>query len=235
MKERNFKNYYLGRSNISAYSFLLASIFLPGRFMNPLYIYGSSGVGKTHLLRAVQHLDNNFIPARRTAYTTVRELCDELVKSIQNGELCRMYEERYRGADIVMIDDVQYIADKNATQDVLAQLILTLCDRNQQVILVCDRPLKAFTVLYVRMYTRFGRRREVEIFLPDRKLRKKLIRKKSKAMGLTISEEAAAYIMEKASVSPQIDGLLNELKLRRKMNESCSRREIGTIHRDTHT
>lgn len=223
MKERNLKNYYLGKSNVIAYSFLLTTIVLPGRLVNPLYIYGDSGVGKTHLMRAVQHAYNYLIPTKRAVYITARELCDELVKSILNGEACKMVENIYREADILMIDDLQYIADKNATQVEMSQVFLELCDRNRQVILACDRPLKEFPALYARMYARFGELREVELHIPDRKLRRKLIRKKVKAMGLTISDETAAYILENAFISPQIDGLLNELELRRKMNGRCSK------------
>ena len=221
MKEQTFKNYYLGRSNTAAYDFLLASILFPGHVMNPLYIYGDSGVGKTHLLRAVQDTPNHLIPARRTVYTTARELCDELVKSIQAGEICRMFENRFRDADIVMIDDVQYIAKKNATQAEIAGILVALCDRNQQVILACDRPLEEFPILYLRMRTRSKSLKKVRIHLPDRTLRKKLIWKKAEALGLTISNETASDILKKSYTSLAIDGALNELKLRSDMNGGC--------------
>ena len=180
MKEQTFGKYYLGKSNTAAYALLLVSIFLPGRIMNPLYIYGDSGVGKTHLLRAVQHTERLLIPRRRATYNTARELCDELVKSIQSGEMCRMDETRYLGADIVMIDDMQHFVGKIATQNLISQMLLALCDRNQKVIMAGDRPLEKFPVLYDRMRTQSRSLREVRIHLPDRKIRKKMLRKKWK-------------------------------------------------------
>ena len=141
------------------------------------------------------------------------------MRSILRGE--SWDEKKFRHADIVLIDDLQFIADKVATQDELSRLISKLCDRDQQVILACDLPLKEFPALRYRMRTR---RRPtvwtVAIHPPDRKLRKKLIRKKTKAIGLTISDETAADILEKASNSRQIDGLLNELKLQRIMSQT---------------
>ena len=214
MKTRTFGNFCLGKTNATAYGMVLAAILLPRHRINPLYIYGASGVGKTHLLRAVQHCN----PA---VYTTAREICDELIRSILHGE--SWDDKRFRHADIVLIDDLQYIADKTATQDELARLIISLCDWNQQVILACDRPLKELPVLYERMRIRSGCLREVKIFLPDRRLRKKLIRKKTKARGLTISDETVDHILAAASSSLEIDGLLNELQLRRDMNRNWYR------------
>lgn len=154
IRKHTFRNFYLGRSNVAAYILVLFSVVFPGCVVNPLFIYGVSGVGKTHLLRAVQNAYWNFKPSRRSVYTTARELCDELLKCIKNGKACEINDKTFRGADIVMIDYLQYVVDKKASQDELARIILFACDRKQQVILASDRPLEEFHVLNDRLRTR---------------------------------------------------------------------------------
>ena len=158
-KNFTFDNFVIGDSNKYAAAAARAVAENPGVNLNPLFIYGMPGLGKTHILHAIGNeiLRNN--PNLRVYYTTAENFTNDLIYSIRNSnntELTRQFHEKYRNLDVLMIDDVQFLANKNSSQESLFHIFNDLYTAGKQIILSSDRPVKELTYIEERLTSRFA-------------------------------------------------------------------------------
>ena len=208
--EYTFENFIEGESNKFVKAACLAVSKDPN-YYNPLFIHGHSGLGKTHLLYAtIKELHKNY-PSLKIVYKTCEDFMNELIDSISNRETAA-FKEKYRKADVLLIDDVQFIAGKVATQEEFFHTFSSLYEADKQIILTSDRPPKDIQPLEDRIRSRFEGGLIVEVLPPSFELRTAIIKKKSTSMNLLISNELCDYMAERLQKNiRQIEGVFKRL------------------------
>jgi len=209
--EYTFDTFVVGGSNQFAYSACIAAAANPGGSYNPLLLYGPSGLGKTHLLYAViDKIQKNF-PDKKVVYVKGEEFTNQLIDSISRG-LTAQFRERYRKADVLLIDDIQFIAGKVSTQEEFFHTFNELYENNKQIIMTSDRPPRDMKTLEERLRTRFESSLNVDIQPPDMELRMAILKSKSTAIGLEMPPEVMGYIAEnlRANVR-QLEGAVKKI------------------------
>ena len=187
MNARNtFETFVVGSNNQFAHSAALAVAKAPARTYNPLFVYGGSGLGKTHLLQAIGHhvLSNN--RSAKVFYLSSEQFTNEFIDAIQHGSLVK-FRKRYRQADVLMIDDIQFLAGKERSQEEFFHTFNTLHDGHKQIVLSSDRPASEIEKLEQRLVSRFEWGMTAELQPPDTETRIAILR--SKAAGLSIQLE----------------------------------------------
>lgn len=210
IEEYTFDNFIEGESNKFARAACLAVAKEPTTY-NPLFIYGHSGLGKTHLLYAVI----NYIKKNHTGLKIVYKKCEdfinELILSISTGKAAE-FKDNYRTADVLLIDDVQFIAGKVSTQEEFFHTFSSLYEADKQIILTSDRPPKDIQPLEDRLRSRFEGGLIAEVSPPSFELRTAIIKKKASAMNILISNELVDYMAERLQKNiRQIEGVLKRL------------------------
>lgn len=207
-----FDTFVVGSSNRMAYAAARAVAEQGGCCGNPLVIYGDTGLGKTHLLNAVAAEVRAREPEARVVFSKGDSFVNELVDSIRTGNGGR-FREKYRSADCFLIDDVQFIAGKHATQEEFFNTFEALYEAGCRIVLAMDRPPRELETLEKRLRGRFEGGLMVEVAPPDYETRLAIVREKARLRELTLSEEDAALIAERLPGSVRrIEGLLNQLK-----------------------
>ena len=211
--EFTFETFVVGPSNKLAHAASKAVADHPAQNYNPLLIYGDSGLGKTHLIYAIANVIRQNDPNARIAYVKGDELTNELVRSIQEGpHKTAEMREKYRQADLLLVDDVQFIAGKKQTQEEFFHTFNTLYESGRQIVLTSDRPPSEMTMLEDRLRTRFEWGLLVDVAPPDFETRLAIIKNKAALLGLEIPEKAAAYIAENVTANVrQIEGTINKV------------------------
>jgi len=193
-----FENFVVGGSNRLAYAAAIAVANSPGRTYNPLYIYGGVGLGKTHLLQAIAHYFLEKNPDLKIIYTTTEQFTNEVIYAIQNArsnsDLIDRIHKYYRSVDVLLIDDIQFLAGKERTQEEFFHTFNALHDAGKQVVLSSDCPPKDIATLEERLTTRFEWGLVVDIQPPDFETRVAILKKKSEIEGIQISDEVLFYI-----------------------------------------
>ncbi len=206
-----FENFVVGESNQLAHSVAKYVAEHPAKKYNPLFIYGPPGVGKTHLMYAITNkilLDN---PDANITYIKGEEFTNRLVEAINKGKQVQ-FREKYRKVDILLIDDVQFIAGKNSSQEELFHTFNTLYEEHKQIILTSDRPPKEMLGLEERIKSRFEGGMMADIQLPDYELRLAVLRNKARSTGLELSNEVEVYLADNLSSNiRQIEGVIKKL------------------------
>ncbi|MEN3015255.1 MAG: chromosomal replication initiator protein DnaA [bacterium] len=191
-----FDNFVVGNSNQFAYAASLAVAQKPGKAYNPLFIYGSTGLGKTHLLHAI----GNFIFKRKLSkkiiYITSEKFINDLVNSIKEKKL-EDFRNKYRRAEILLIDDVQFISGKERTQEELFHTFNELYLENKQIVLTSDRPPRDLEGIEDRLKSRFQSGLIADVQLPDFETRKAIIKKKLEKYDLIFDEQAVDFLAQK--------------------------------------
>ena len=210
--EYTFDNFIVGNSNKFAHAACLAVAEKPARDYNPLFIYGPSGLGKTHLMSAVvneiRRKKNNDL---KVVYIKGEEFTNQLIESLARQEMSK-FRERYRNCDILLIDDIQFIAGKNSTQEEFFHTFNALYEERKQIILSSDRPPKDIQTLEDRLKTRFEWGLIADIEPPDLELRIAIIKKKAEQIGVDLSEEVLEFLAENLrSNIRQIEGAVRKL------------------------
>lgn len=210
LDEYTFDNFVEGSSNKLARAACYAVAEEPNAY-NPLFIYGHSGLGKTHLLFAViNHMRKNH-PELKIVYKKCENFLDELIKAIKQGSTAP-FKEKYRSADVLLIDDVQFLAGKEQTQEEFFHTFSALYESDKQIILTSDRPPKDIKPLEDRLRTRFEGGLLADVQPPSFELRIAIIKKKADDMGLSISNELIEYMAERLRNNiRQIEGVLKRI------------------------
>ena len=210
LDDYTFENFVEGSSNKFAKAACYAVAKEPNTY-NPLFIYGNSGLGKTHLLYAViNHMKKNH-PGIDIVYKKCETFLEELIRAIQNGSTTA-FKEKYRSCDVLLIDDIQFLAGKVQTQEEFFHTFSALYESDKQIILTSDRPPKEIKPLEDRLRTRFEGGLLADVQPPSFELRIAIIKKKADAMGLTISNELIEYMAERLQNNiRQIEGVLKRI------------------------
>ena len=206
-----FDRFVVGPSNKFAHAAAIAVAENPGKTYNPLFIYGNSGLGKTHLLNAIGHeLKKNF-PDKDIIYVKGDQFANELIEAIRAGTTVS-FREKYRKADALLIDDIQFIAGKESTQEEFFHTFNTLHGANKQIILSSDRPPKDMDILEDRIRSRFEWGLLADIQSPDYETRIAILRKKQELDGYSVSDDVIEYIASniKSNIR-ELEGALNKI------------------------
>ena len=205
-----FENFVRGDSNEFALSLCLAVAHEPTAY-TPLFIYGDSGLGKTHLLAAIVNYIKKNSPHLRIVYKKSEDFINELIHAISTGSTAS-FKEKYRRADVLLIDDIQFIAGKESTQEEFFHTFSALYEANKQIILTSDRPPREIQPLEDRLRTRFEGACIADVQPPSLELRLAIIRKKSADMGLVIEDELISYMAQRLQNNiRQIEGVLKRI------------------------
>ncbi len=209
--EYTFDNFIEGASNKFAKAACLAVANTPANDFNPLFIHGNSGLGKTHLLCAViNHMKIKY-PNLKIVYKRCEDFMNELIAAISTYTT-QEFKEKYRGADVLLIDDIQFIAGKVSTQEEFFHTFSYLYESNKQIILTSDRPPHEIKPLEDRLRTRFEGGLIADIQPPSPELRAAIIKKKSDSIGLKLSNELVEYIASRLHENiRQIEGVIKKL------------------------
>lgn len=191
-----FDSFVIGNSNRFAHAASLAVAESPAKAYNPLFIYGGVGLGKTHLMHAIGHyiLQNN--PNSKVEYVSSEKFTNELINSIKDDKNVE-FRNKYRNVDVLMIDDIQFIAGKERTQEEFFHTFNTLYESNKQIILSSDRPPKEIPTLEDRVRSRFEWGLIADIQPPDFETRIAILKKKADVENLNIPNEVMVYIANK--------------------------------------
>ena len=210
--ELTFEKFIVGNTNRMACAAAKAVAERATTEYNPLLIYGESGLGKTHLLYAIGHVRRNSSPAPRIVYIKGDDFTNELIGAIQTGRNSE-FREKYRRADLLLVDDIQFIAGKVQTQEEFFHTFNTLYESGRQIVLTSDRPPREMLRLEDRLRSRFEWGLMVDIAPPDYELRAAIVKTKASRLGIPLGDEAADYIAEniKSNIR-QIEGILKKIR-----------------------
>jgi len=194
----NFDNFVIGGSNRFAHAAAVAVAEAPAKAYNPLFIYGDSGLGKTHLLHAIGHYAESMYPGIRVRYVSSEEFTNDFINSIANNR-ASVFQSRYRDIDILLIDDIQFLQGKDSTQEAFFHTFNTLHDHNKQVVITSDLPPKQLTGFEDRMRSRFEWGLITDVQAPDLETRIAILRKKAQSDRLQVPHDILEYIASKVS------------------------------------
>lgn len=206
-----FDSFVVGNSNRMAHAASLAVAESPAQAYNPLFLYGNSGLGKTHLMHSIGHfiLDKN--PQAKVLYVTSETFTNELINSIQNNKN-EEFRNKYRNIDVLMIDDIQFISKKEGTQEEFFHTFNALYESNKQIIISSDRPPKEIKTLEDRLRSRFEWGLIADVQPPDYETRIAILKKKAERDNLTIPDDVMAYIAKNiASNIRELEGALTRI------------------------
>ncbi len=192
----DFDNFVIGSSNRFAHAAAVAVAESPAKAYNPLFIYGSSGLGKTHLLHAIGHYARTLAPQARVRYVSSEEFTNDFINSIANNRGAA-FQARYRNVDILMIDDIQFLQGKDETQEAFFHTFNTLHDHNKQVVITSDVSPKELTGFEDRMRTRFEMGLITDVQTPDLETRIAILRKKAERERLNVDDSILEFMASK--------------------------------------
>jgi chromosomal replication initiator protein len=191
--KNTFESFVVGENNNHAHAAAMAVAQAPGKSYNPLFLFGGVGLGKTHLLHAIgQHVAASRKSARVT-YLSSEKFTNEYIDAIQNNQLVR-FRRKYRQADVLLIDDVQFLAGKERIQEEFFHTFNALHEARKQIVLSCDRPAAEIQNLEHRLVSRFEWGLVTEMQPPDVETRMAILRKKEKAMGVELPEDIINFL-----------------------------------------
>ncbi|GHA16742.1 chromosomal replication initiator protein DnaA [Streptomyces echinoruber] len=193
-----FDTFVIGASNRFAHAAAVAVAEAPAKAYNPLFIYGESGLGKTHLLHAIGHYARSLYPGTRVRYVSSEEFTNEFINSIRDGK-GDSFRKRYREMDILLVDDIQFLADKESTQEEFFHTFNTLHNANKQIVLSSDRPPKQLVTLEDRLRNRFEWGLITDIQPPELETRIAILRKKAVQEQLNAPPEVLEFIASRIS------------------------------------
>ncbi|MCT2589215.1 chromosomal replication initiator protein DnaA [Streptomyces sp. N2-109] len=193
-----FDTFVIGASNRFAHAAAVAVAEAPAKAYNPLFIYGESGLGKTHLLHAIGHYARSLYPGTRVRYVSSEEFTNEFINSIRDGK-ADAFRRRYRDMDILLVDDIQFLASKESTQEEFFHTFNTLHNANKQIVLSSDRPPKALVTLEDRLRNRFEWGLITDVQPPELETRIAILRKKAVQEQLNAPPEVLEFIASRIS------------------------------------
>lgn len=203
-----FETFVIGSSNRFAHAAAVAVAEAPAKAYNPLFIYGDSGLGKTHLLHAIGHYARNLYPSVRVRYVNSEEFTNDFINSIGEGK-AGAFQRRYREVDVLLIDDIQFLQGKEQTMEEFFHTFNTLHNANKQVVITSDLPPKQLNGFEDRMRSRFEWGLITDVQPPDLETRIAILRKKSANDKLQAPDDVLEYIASKISTNiRELEGAL---------------------------
>ena len=203
-----FDNFVTGGSNRFAHAAAFAVAESPAKAYNPLFIYGSSGLGKTHLLHAIGHYAMTLYPRIKVRYVSSEEFTNDFIHSIQNNTQ-KEFQARYREIDILLIDDIQFLQGKDQTQEAFFQTFNALHEHNKQLVITSDKQPSDLNGFEVRMVSRFEWGLKTDIQAPELETRIAILRKKAENEKVVISQDILEYMAARvASNVRELEGTL---------------------------
>ena len=193
-----FDNFVIGGSNRFAHAAAFAVAEAPAKAYNPLFIYGESGLGKTHLLHAIGHYGKSLYSGIRVRYVSSEEFTNDFINSIANNQGSQ-FQARYRTTDILLIDDIQFLQGRAETQEAFFHTFNTLHDHNKQVVITSDVPPRQLTGFEDRMRSRFEWGLITDVQAPDLETRIAILRRKAQSERLNIADDVLEYMASKVS------------------------------------
>lgn len=210
--ECTFDSFIVGTSNKFAYAAASAVANDPGGKYNPLFIYGNSGLGKTHLLNAIAHSISETNPGANIIYTQGESFTNELVKYI-GQKSTEAFHEKYRNADVLLVDDVQFIAGRDSTQEEFFHTFNALYQAGNQIVLTSDRPPKEIATLEDRLRNRFEWGLIADISSPDLETRMAIIKRKAELLNFELPDDIVSYIAERLKNNiRQLEGAVKKMQ-----------------------
>ena len=211
MEGYTFDRFIVGSSNKFAHAAAIAVAENPGKTYNPLFIYGNSGLGKTHLLLAIGQQIHEKSPEKSIAYIKGDEFTNQLVKSIREGT-AEEFRQKYRNVDLFLVDDIQFIAGKQQTQNEFFHTFNNIYEAGHQIVITSDRPPLEMALLDDRLRTRFEGGLMADIQPPDLETRMAITRNKAGQLGLLLSDDAVEYIATSITANiRQLEGVIKRL------------------------
>ena len=210
--EYSFENFIVGSSNKFAHAASQAVASKPAGYYNPLFIYGGSGLGKTHLLYAICNEIKKNSPETKILYTKGEFMTNELIEALRTNRTAE-FRAKYRQVDVLLVDDIQFIAGKVSTQEEFFHTFDALHQANKQIVLTSDRPPREISTLEDRLRTRFEMGLLADIQPPDLETRIAIIKRKAELLNLPISDDIAEYIANqlKSNVR-QLEGAVKNMQ-----------------------
>jgi len=243
--EYTFDNFIIGPSNRFAHAAALNVANNPGKAYNPLFIYGHSGLGKTHLLSAIKHEIEMRNPSAKIIYTSGEYFTNDLVNCVRNqsngyaNNPFLEFHEKYRNCDVLLIDDIQFIAAKEATQEEFFHTFNALNNAGKQIVLTSDRPPKEMLTLEERLRTRFEWGLIADITPPPLETRMAIVKKKADDLNLELSDEIITFIADNIKKNiRQLEGAVKKIKAYQevegtKPNIAIAKKAISDIINDS--
>ena len=203
-----FESFVTGGSNRFAHAAAFAVSEQPAKAYNPLFIYGSSGLGKTHLLHAIGHYALSLYPRIKVRYVSSEEFTNDFINAIQNNKT-NQFQAEYRDIDVLLIDDIQFLSGKDQTQEAFFHTFNTLHDHNKQVVITSDLPPKQLTGFEDRMLSRFEWGLLTDIQAPELETRIAILRKKAEREKLEVDDDILEYMAARVSSNiRELEGVL---------------------------
>jgi chromosomal replication initiator protein len=188
-----FDTFVVGNSNTFAHAAAMAVAQSPGKSYNPLFVYGGVGLGKTHLLHAIGQYVSERRKGARVAYVSSEKFTNEYIDAIQNSQLVR-FRKKYRQTDVLLIDDIQFLAGKERIQEEFFHTFNALHEAHKQIVLTCDRPASEIQNLEQRLVSRFEWGLVTDLQPPDVETRLAILRKKALLMGVNLPEDILNFL-----------------------------------------
>ena len=206
-----FDRFVVGPSNKFAHAAAVAVAENPGKAYNPLFIYGNSGLGKTHLLLANGEEIHARHPEKKIAYVKGDDFTNQMIQSVQSGT-AEEFRQKYRNVDLFLVDDVQFIAGKQATQEEFFHTFNNIYEAGHQIVITSDRPPLEMSLLDDRLRTRFEGGLMADVQPPDIETRMAIIRNKAAQLGMILPDDVVEYIGENITANiRQIEGVVKRL------------------------
>ena len=228
-----FDSFVIGPSNRFSHAAAVAVAEAPAKAYNPLFIYGGSGLGKTHLLHAIGHYAQNLYKGIRVRYVSSEEFTNDFINAIANNR-SHEFQNRYREVDVLLIDDIQFLQGKDSTQEAFFHTFNTLHDHNKQVVVTSDLPPKQLTGFEDRMRTRFEWGLITDVQAPDLETRIAILRKKAASDDLNIDDDVLEFMASKVSSNiRELEGALIRVTAFANLNKSpVSMPLVQTVMKD---
>lgn len=227
MNTRNtFEEFVVGSNNEFAHSAALAVAKAPARTYNPLFVYGGSGLGKTHLLQAIGHHVMANQKSAKVVYLSSEQFTNEFIDGLQHGTLVK-FRKKYRNADVLMIDDIQFLAGKERSQDEFFHTFNTLHDGHKQLVLSSDRPASEIDKLEQRLVSRFEWGMTAEIQPPDTETRIAILRSKAAGLNIQLDPWVIEFLADKIRNNVRrLEGALMRVASYKSLSERPITREV---------